>query len=95
MTAIYTAAAEAKQVSGSLLHDHIDGKQPPFLENEGFSALSPEAACVQKPLGKAGHPRQFMQIQLRSPADSGLLVATVVPTADQSHMQLLGGCQFY
>lgn len=86
MIAIYTAAAEAKQVSGSLLHDHIDGKQPPFLENGAFSELSPEAACVQKPLGKAGHPRQFTQIQLRSPAESGLLVATAVPTANQSRM---------
>ena len=84
MTAIYTAAAEAEQVSGSLLHDHIDGKQPPFLENEGFSELSSGAACVQEPLGKVGHPRQFMQIQLRSPAESGLLAATAVPAADQS-----------
>lgn len=60
MIAICTAAARARQVSGSLLSDHIDGKHAPFLESKAFSELSLGAECVREPLGKAGHPRQLM-----------------------------------
>lgn len=57
MTAICTAAGKARQVSGSLLHDHIDGKHTPFLESKAFPELSLSVKCAGEPLGKAGHPR--------------------------------------
>lgn len=60
MTTIRTAAGKARQVSGSLLHDHIDGKHTPFLESKVLSELSLRTECAGEPLGKAGHPRQLV-----------------------------------
>lgn len=56
MTAICTAAGKARQVSGSLLHDHIDGKHTPFLESKAFSELSLSAKCAGGASGEGRSP---------------------------------------
>lgn len=77
------SCSKARQVSGSLLHDHINGKHALFLESKACSELSCGPECAWEPLGKAGHPRQLLRTLLRAPVENGLL-AIAGPAADQS-----------